>query len=454
MKAPEDEMWTHGSGKGLTVECFIFRIERLRQQQISHEDLFAEFHCLVVGQAKKWCWQQTKDREGDSKFDYFSLKAELLNQFKAADSDYKLITEVMEQNQQQSENFEDYYAEIHDLTFRLRRKTPQPELIKIMKSNVKPSLATLISATKEESVAELKAECKRAEKLLRESRARPRHINEVEQEVKTNNEARNQTVEAFAARWEQTNNKQLRERRQLQPTTSRADQPRQAAVPTHTAPIHHIPNQLPPVAGNATQNTSFCQSPFHLTRCYVCANGNKTSVTGLITLPVEWEGETRDIEFDIVPELRQEFYFGIDFWKTFGLSVATKAGGCNSNYPKSEIKEAPHFSATATPVSFNAKVLQINESKQISNMNTFIKPAFPTDIANNQNSKPLHPTISLSSGKNCKNLEDLNEASAPTFKEFTLSKSTATASVTSSVAGNSSTFSSDSFVGNDKYVFC
>ncbi|KAL9875985.1 uncharacterized protein ACN2A1_012787 [Glossina fuscipes fuscipes] len=55
------------------------------------------------------------------------------------------------------------------------------------------------------------------------------------------------------------------------------------------------------------------------------ANGEKTSVTGLITLPVEWEGETRGIEFYIVPALQQQFYFGIDFWKAFGLSVATKA---------------------------------------------------------------------------------------------------------------------------------
>ncbi|KAL9918082.1 uncharacterized protein ACN427_000569 isoform 1-T4 [Glossina fuscipes fuscipes] len=60
------------------------------------------------------------------------------------------------------------------------------------------------------------------------------------------------------------------------------------------------------------------------------ADGKKTSVTGLITLPVEWEGETRSIEFYIVPELRQQFYFGIDFWKAFGLSVDTKADTINS----------------------------------------------------------------------------------------------------------------------------
>uniref|UniRef100_A0A1B0BW55 Retrotransposon gag domain-containing protein n=1 Tax=Glossina palpalis gambiensis TaxID=67801 RepID=A0A1B0BW55_9MUSC len=86
-----------GSGKGLTVESFVFRVERLRQQQqISYEELFAEFHCLVTGQASKWYWQLLEDREGDVTFDYFALKAELLNQFKTADSDYELIREIME----------------------------------------------------------------------------------------------------------------------------------------------------------------------------------------------------------------------------------------------------------------------------------------------------------------------------------------------------------------------
>ncbi|KAI9575149.1 hypothetical protein GQX74_009405, partial [Glossina fuscipes] len=127
-----------GSGKGLTVESFVFRVERLRQQhQISHEELFAEFHCLVTGQASKWYWQLLEDRERDVTFDYLTLKAELLNQFKTADSDYELIREIMERKQQHAESFEDYYAEIHDLTFRLRRKIPELEMIKIMKSNVK-----------------------------------------------------------------------------------------------------------------------------------------------------------------------------------------------------------------------------------------------------------------------------------------------------------------------------
>uniref|UniRef100_A0A1B0GDB5 Retrotransposon gag domain-containing protein n=1 Tax=Glossina morsitans morsitans TaxID=37546 RepID=A0A1B0GDB5_GLOMM len=211
-----------------------------------------------------------EDREGDSTIDYFSLKAELLNQFKTADCDYELIREVMERKQQQSENFEDYYAEIHDLAFRLRRKIPEPELIEINKSNVKPSLATLIFATKVGRVAELKAECKRAEKLLKENRTRPRHVNEVRQEVEASSEAHRQTVEAFAPRREQASNKQFQERRQFQPAASRAGQPKQTTAPAGAPLGQHTLRQTRGAAANAAQSSSFCQSPFHLTLCYVC----------------------------------------------------------------------------------------------------------------------------------------------------------------------------------------
>uniref|UniRef100_A0A1B0A7L5 Retrotrans_gag domain-containing protein n=1 Tax=Glossina pallidipes TaxID=7398 RepID=A0A1B0A7L5_GLOPL len=132
------------SGKGLTVESFVFRVEHLRQQQpISHGELFAEFHCLVTGPADIWYWQLLEDREEDPIFNYRALKVELLNQFKTADSDYELIREMMERKQHQSESFENYYAEMHDLTFRLRKKTRESELIKIIKSNVKPEYRKL-----------------------------------------------------------------------------------------------------------------------------------------------------------------------------------------------------------------------------------------------------------------------------------------------------------------------
>ncbi|KAL9875400.1 uncharacterized protein ACN427_013525 [Glossina fuscipes fuscipes] len=281
-----------GSGKGLTVESFVFRVERLRQQhQISHEELFAEFHCLVTGPASKWYWQ-LQDREGDITFDYFTLKAELLNQFKTADSDYEIIREVMERKQQHAESFEDYYAEIHDLTFRLRRKIPEAEMIKIMKSNLKPSLAALIFATKVESIGEFKSECKRAEKLLRENRSRPKHVSEIGQGGENSDGVHREAVEALAPRhgpnsdrqrenggamkherrWINTGNTSSHpnERHHLQPATSRTGQPKQEAAAAVATPQHCTTTPAPAIAVKTAQSMAFCQSPFHLMTCYVC----------------------------------------------------------------------------------------------------------------------------------------------------------------------------------------
>uniref|UniRef100_A0A1A9Z0R5 Retrotrans_gag domain-containing protein n=1 Tax=Glossina pallidipes TaxID=7398 RepID=A0A1A9Z0R5_GLOPL len=129
---------------------------------------FAEVHCLVTGNANKWYWQLLQDHEGGATFDYFSLKKKLLGQLKAAESEYELIGEIMERKQQPMEWVEDYYGEILYLTSRMRRKMPEQELIKIINSKVKPSLETLIFIVKVENIADLKAECKRAEKLPRE----------------------------------------------------------------------------------------------------------------------------------------------------------------------------------------------------------------------------------------------------------------------------------------------
>jgi len=48
-------------------------------------------------------------------------------------------------------------------------------------------------------------------------------------------------------------------------------------------------------------------------KCVRTASGGETQVTGAITLPVGWEGETKDLEFLIVPGLTQRYYFGINF---------------------------------------------------------------------------------------------------------------------------------------------
>lgn len=153
-----------GTNKSIAVESFLFRVERLRSQhEISYDQLFRDFHCLVTGPALKWYWQILEDHAEDPNFGYLALKTELLGHFKMAESDYEIIRQIMERKQLVAESFDDFYGEVHDLTFKLRNKIPEKELVGIIKGNLKPYLANLTFASKMNTLADLKAECRRAE---------------------------------------------------------------------------------------------------------------------------------------------------------------------------------------------------------------------------------------------------------------------------------------------------
>uniref|UniRef100_A0A1A9WLM9 Retrotransposon gag domain-containing protein n=1 Tax=Glossina brevipalpis TaxID=37001 RepID=A0A1A9WLM9_9MUSC len=140
--------------------------------RITYDELFAQFHCLVIGKANKWYWQLLEDHVDDLTFGYVALKKELLKEYGRSESDYDIIRDIMERKQQPFESFDEYYGDIHDLRFRMKNKMPEFEL--------KPALASLVFAIKVDNIADLRAECKRAEKFLRENRQKYRQVNEIE----------------------------------------------------------------------------------------------------------------------------------------------------------------------------------------------------------------------------------------------------------------------------------
>lgn len=80
------------------------------------------------------------------------------------------------------------------------------------------------------------------------------------------------------------------------------------------------------------------------------ANGGRATVFGIITLPVKWNGITKDLEFLIIPDLEQEIYLGVDFWKIFNLSVVGNVSPkiTSHNFPVSEIVESEELSFIAS----------------------------------------------------------------------------------------------------------
>lgn len=249
-----------GSGKEMMVESFIFRIEKMREQHnISYNQLFSDFHCLVSGTAAKWYWQVLEDNAEDVDFGYFELKKEILTHFKSADTDYEIIKEIMDYKQQPGQEFEDFYMEIHNLTFRLRKKIPEIELVQIIKSNLRSNIASLVFSATIETIAELKKECKRAEKLIKEIRHRPKLVNEIIKEC--NNEE--DQLEAFGT---VSGNVHMRnDQKNVSNYTNQSTtiKPRHIVNANNSTSMNHMHNLQ-------TTNKHFCMSPFHLNLCFSC----------------------------------------------------------------------------------------------------------------------------------------------------------------------------------------
>uniref|UniRef100_A0A1A9WIZ0 Peptidase A2 domain-containing protein n=1 Tax=Glossina brevipalpis TaxID=37001 RepID=A0A1A9WIZ0_9MUSC len=245
-----------GSDTGLSVDSFIFRIEKLKAlSHITYDELFAQFHCLVI---RKY-WQLLEDHENDLTFGYVALKKELLKEFGRSESDYDIIRDIMERKQQPFESFDEYYGDIHDLRFRMKNKMPEFELIKVIKSNLRAALASLIFAIIVDNIADLRAECKRAEKFLRENRQKYRQINEIECWRKNSDLNEQKFIETFELR-----------------NTGKKDKQKQKLIVSKESGKGNSTIQDPNIVQAmvnkplTTSNRPYCHAPFHASLCSQC----------------------------------------------------------------------------------------------------------------------------------------------------------------------------------------
>jgi len=170
-----------GSSKEMTVESFFFRLEHIAETRgVPSSYLFKNFHVLLTGSANQFFWQLLEDHSDDDAFDYYAVKRAMLRHFQASQTDFEIIRELVERKQQYGETFDDFYAEMHNISFRLRNRMPEKDLVDIIKNNLRGSLASLIFHCTIYTLTKLKQECKRAEKMLKESRTKARQVSEVQ----------------------------------------------------------------------------------------------------------------------------------------------------------------------------------------------------------------------------------------------------------------------------------
>ena len=250
-----------GTGKDMSIDSFIFRVERLAEQHgVNHEKLLADFHCLLSGTAARWYWQLLEDNKNNPSLDYVDVKKAMISHFKSSQTDVEIIKE------QPGESFEDYYTAMHNLSFGLQKKLSERELVDIIKGNLKGQLATMLFSCTIFTLADLKRECLRAEKVLRDSKPKQKQVNELSTDFDISDfeiSFSNLSIDAMNTSQTHKNSAKISNQGQGPNQQSKTDFRGSNAASSSTKPAASYSNK-PPV-----RNT-LCASPFHLNLCYNC----------------------------------------------------------------------------------------------------------------------------------------------------------------------------------------
>ena len=154
---------------------------------------------------------------------------------------------------------------MHNLTFRLRRKIPERELINIIKQNLNRSLGSLVFAAEFRTLSELKNECRKAEKMFKDHRARTRPVSEVTTEFRpAPNYEVQKAMDVEAINMQAENMVRNNGLRNMQFPVRPA--------PTNNPHQSENANRRHEVVARAGDDNggTFCSSPFHLNLCFAC----------------------------------------------------------------------------------------------------------------------------------------------------------------------------------------
>lgn len=134
--------------------------------------------------------------------------------------------------------------------------------MKIIKGNLKPYLANLTFATRMETLAELKHECKRAEKLIWENRSSGKVVSEINEKDWATAWKPEGEVEIEALGRENTNN--VSTHKPMPGTTNH----REVSRPISSS-FNPSPSKASSVSASCSDpNQTFCTSPFHFMLCF------------------------------------------------------------------------------------------------------------------------------------------------------------------------------------------
>lgn len=142
----------------------MFRLEYLKEKYgCSWGDILRDFHRLLGGEAREWYWLYIRTNRN---VDWPTLQFALQRQFASQLTDFELMREINERKQKPGESIDEYFHAIGILRSRLRNQIPEYEMVRLVKGNLRESLAKLVYPIAVYSVEQLRMECKEVERCF------------------------------------------------------------------------------------------------------------------------------------------------------------------------------------------------------------------------------------------------------------------------------------------------
>lgn len=160
-----------GISGGISVEEFVYRLEYFQgQYHIPWAEILRDFSLIVSGPAESWYWLSLKTNKFS---DWPSLKHSLLSQYQSTRSNFEIVTELAQRKQQPNESIDTFFHIMGQIRAKLVQPISEYDMMKILKKNVKESVARIIYPIQVSSVEQLRIECNEAEKNFPRREIRP-----------------------------------------------------------------------------------------------------------------------------------------------------------------------------------------------------------------------------------------------------------------------------------------
>ena len=140
----------------LTVKDFLYRVSALTTQNLqgNFQLLCNNISILLEDRASTWFWRFHASMGGQ--FSWADFCTQLSEEFRDRRSDFRIRELIRNRKQKEKEKFDTYYNEVLLLVDRLAQPLPIPELVEILRNNLRPELQRGILYVPTPSVGQLR----------------------------------------------------------------------------------------------------------------------------------------------------------------------------------------------------------------------------------------------------------------------------------------------------------